>query len=275
MKRLIKSKLSTLVLIICSQIVSGQMNVLSLRPSVGYGTAFVSRKYLDFNEPNANFTFAHKENKNGESATTRVFDFFTLPQIGLILEYTRGRHTVGLGIGQGLISSSFQFHLPEYGVFGGSTSSGKISKTSLEYGYKVCHQLFKRINFYGNVSFSRVSNDHTEWDQPFIKKSADKNGITIDSTYSNQKAIQMNGWLASVGLRGSYHNKSGRERFSIAFSYDHGFTDLVYSEYNFYYNYLKYNIKGTQISRGNQIKVIASFPIKLYDFTRDRFNIFK
>lgn len=253
-----------------------QENKIIIRPIVGNGHGYISERTLLHNDPDIGFSVDYKFS---DIRKTRFENFLheviVLPQIGLMLEYQKGRHTFSFGAGQGKNKFAFRYYINDYFVFGARGSSGKFWKTSIEYGYRFLPFILKRISLHSHVSFSRISNDLTNWDIPGNTVTVDANGFTRDSIYDNDYVINKHGWLFSVSLRAAYHKKNRKEIVSMVVSYDQGLTDLVASEVNIYFAYLDNYLKSRQVSKGSQFKFMISVPINLFDLNKDKFGVFK
>ncbi len=257
---------------------------IQIRPSLGWAKGY-NAQYKVITNTNSQDNWLENKTKyvyNRERYTDRLFDF----QIGLMLEYEINKHhTLGIGFMTGGTESNFTTHLKDTItrlLYYTSGSRGRYIKQGIEYTFtqNIGDFIKSKNNFLNKISISLlfgafITNNASGYDNDFITLVKDNHNNTVDSLLSPATVINDRGWMISGGLRFSYLNKKHKEKISISLLYDHGLSEMVLFEHKTYFNYLNNYIIGQQLSKGSQLKLYISFPINLYDFKKDKFNLFR
>jgi hypothetical protein len=242
-----------------------------LRPSLGWGQGFISKRKIETNSINSNTYIDFKKYNPYSSSIQKLADRIQYPQIGFMLEYNYTKHSrFGIGYMRGITYARSTTYI-DNSLSSYSSGGGIHNKIGIEYTFnsqldnliKVNSKYLSRIKFSFLLGGFFINNSLANYDNPLIFVTKDSLGATIDSSISNAETLKYRGFIVSSGIRLGINSKSGKEKYSISIIFDYGFNDLALFKDFTYYNYKNNNIKGYQVSRGNQLKIYISRPINL------------
>jgi len=256
---------------------------IQIRPSLGWAKGYNSHNYI-YSSDNSPYYSLQFNKVYYTSKIDKVIDRLSNIQHGIMIEYLINKnHTIGFGYMSGSTESKMTTYIndPSSRIFYYTSGiKGTYIKQGIEYTFNMNlgalttskSLLLNKLNIGFVAGIFNVNNQISDYSSSTIHIVKDSLNKTKDSLSSPSYTINNNGFMFSGGLRLAYLSKKKKEKISITLLYDYGLTNLVCFESKVYYNYLNSYIAGKQISRGSQIKIYVSIPIRIYDFDKQKFR---
>jgi hypothetical protein len=227
---------------------------IEFRPSIGWGHGWGTNNKINTNLLPINYKVAFYN----PSLSAEV------PQLGLMFEYNYYQKWI---ISIGRMHGKTEL----YNSINGSVSitQSLIQKFGTEFYYRI-NKLSSHSSFYIYAGLYYANNTNTDYNAGNIQfATLDSLGIVKTRNYDTALNIYKNGNILSSGLRITIFNpKKNRESISITLNYDMGLKPLWTNKTTNESNYLLDYISASSTSKGSQLKIYLSKPIKIYKYKK-------